>query len=86
MGQPKENVIVITSATGHDPMIFLLSDSVNNKKCLWTYYWIKNRNGKWANGQFPPLFYLEEIKGIIANFQVKTLPKNITNGRIIQLR
>jgi len=41
---------------GRDVIIFLLRDRNSGAHSLWTYYWVKNRHGKWANGQFPPLF------------------------------
>ena len=47
---------------GRDPVVFLLKDQTTGEHGLWTYYWIKDRNGDWANGQFPPLFLGEEAE------------------------
>lgn len=54
---------------GWDPMIFLMENRNNGEKIVWTYYWTKNRNGKWANGQFPPLLSIGELKKVINEFE-----------------
>lgn len=43
-----------------DLMVFLLKDQSTGEYALWTYYWIKDRDKHWANGQFPPVFSAEE--------------------------
>ena len=52
---------------GRDPMVFLLHNRDSGEYGLWTYYWIKDRNGDWANGQFPPLFLGEEAEQLRAS-------------------
>ena len=47
---------------GRDPMVFLLRDRETGEHGVWTYYWIKDRNGDWANGQFPPVFMGDEAE------------------------
>jgi len=49
-------------ALGRDSMVFLLRDRESGEYGLWTYYWIKDRNGDWANGQFPPVFMGDEAE------------------------
>jgi hypothetical protein len=53
---------------GYDPMIFLMRNLSNGKKTVWPYYWTKNRRGNWANGQFPPLISVEDLKMVIKEF------------------
>jgi hypothetical protein len=50
---------------GYDPMMFIMKNLANGKKTVWLYYWTKNRHGKWANGQFPPLLSIEDFKRAI---------------------
>ncbi len=50
---------------GYDPMVFLMKNLKSGEKIVWPYYWKKARNGKWANGQFPPLLSIEELKTVI---------------------
>ena len=54
---------------GWDPMIFLMKDRNSGEKVVWPYYWTKDRNGKWANGQFPPLLSIGELKRVIQKFE-----------------
>jgi len=48
--------------SGREVIVFLLKDRSSGRHSLWTYYWVKNRHGKWANGQFPPLFSQKEAE------------------------
>ncbi len=52
---------------GWDPMILLMKDS-NGDKVVWPYYWTKDRNGKWANGQYPPLLTIDELRAALQQF------------------
>lgn len=54
---------------GWDPMVFLMKNLKNGEKTVWPYYWTKDRNGKWANGQFPPLLSIEELKKVIRHLE-----------------
>jgi len=54
---------------GWDPMVFLMKDRNSGKRIVWPYYWTKDRNGKWANGQFPPLLSIGELKKVIKSFE-----------------
>lgn len=54
---------------GWDPMVFLMKDLNSGEKIVWPYYWTKNRKGKWANGQFPPLLSIGELKKVIKSFE-----------------
>jgi hypothetical protein len=54
---------------GWDPMVFLMKNRKSSEKTIWPYYWTKDRNGKWANGQFPPLLSIEELKKVIKDFE-----------------
>jgi hypothetical protein len=47
---------------GYDPMILLLRNLATGRKMVWPYYWTKNRLGKWANGQYPPLLSVEDLR------------------------
>jgi hypothetical protein len=54
---------------GWDPMIFLMRNLNSSEEVVWPYYWTKNRNKKWANGQFPPLLSIGELKRVINEFE-----------------
>jgi len=54
---------------GYDPMMFIMKNPSSGKKTVWPYYWTKNRRGKWANGQFPPLLSVEGFKRAIEEFE-----------------
>lgn len=51
---------------GWDPMIFLMRNLNSSEEVVWPYYWTKNRNMKWANGQYPPLLPIGELKKAIS--------------------
>lgn len=54
---------------GWDPMIFLMRNRNSGEEVVWPYYWTKNRNKKWANGQFPPLLSIRELKKAITKLE-----------------
>ncbi|MBN1151674.1 MAG: hypothetical protein JXA58_00555, partial [Dehalococcoidia bacterium] len=45
---------------GRDVIVFQLRDRTSGAYSLWTYYWTRDRHGKWVDGRFPPLFSPEE--------------------------
>jgi hypothetical protein len=49
---------------GRDIIVFQLRDRTTGAYSLWTYYWTKDRQGKWVNGHFPPLFSPEEAEAL----------------------
>ena len=49
-------------------MFFLMKNTKDNGKVVWTYYWTKNRNRKWANGQSPPLLDIEDLRTALKEF------------------
>ena len=55
---------------GWDPMILLMKqrDAVNEMP-IWPYYWTKNRVGNWANGQFPPLLSVQDLKSVMEKLE-----------------
>ena len=54
---------------GWDPVIFLLRNRETGTTVLWPYYWKKDRNGKWANGQYPPLLNINDLEEVIREFK-----------------
>jgi hypothetical protein len=71
------SVYALFSATraereGWDPMIFLMKNRNSNERMVWPYYWTKNRHGKWANGQFPPLLKLGQLRRALNKFGAKS--------------
>lgn len=54
---------------GYDPMMFIMKNLSNGKKRIWLYYWTKNRRGKWANGQFPPLLSIDDFKRAVEGLE-----------------
>jgi hypothetical protein len=53
---------------GHDPMVFLMENRENGERVVWPYYWTKNRYGRWANGQFPAILTIGDLKNAIKRF------------------
>lgn len=54
---------------GRDPMVFLMKDLNSLNKVVWSYYWTKSRLGKWANGGYPPLLTLNDLKSAIKKLE-----------------
>jgi hypothetical protein len=54
---------------GWDPMVFLLKNQETETIVMWPYYWKKDRNKKWANGQYPPLLKISDMEQVIKEFK-----------------
>ena len=55
---------------GWDPMILLMRQrGTGGEMTIWPYYWTKNRLGNWANGQFPPLLSIQDLKNVIKKLE-----------------
>lgn len=55
---------------GWDPIMFLLRNQKTGTTVMWPYYWKKDRNQKWANGQYPPLLNIDALKQVIEEFKM----------------
>jgi len=55
---------------GWDPMIILMKErGTASEMTIWPYYWTKNRAGNWANGQFPPLLSVKDLKNVMKKLE-----------------
>lgn len=59
----------VAEKRGWDPVIFLLRNQKTGTTRMWPYYWKKDRNQKWANGQYPPLLNMDVLEQTIVEFR-----------------
>lgn len=45
-----------------DPMMLFMHELGTENDYVWPLYWTKNRKGKWAWGQFPPVLTLGQLR------------------------
>jgi hypothetical protein len=55
---------------GFDPMFFLLYHRLSGESAVWSFYWIRDRHGKWKAGQFPPILALATFKEAVKTLEV----------------
>ena len=41
----------------------------DSEMTIWPYYWTKNRLRNWANGQFPPLLSVQDLKNVMKKLE-----------------
>lgn len=53
---------------GWEPMVFLMKNRQSGDRIVWSYYWTKDRHGRWRNGQFPPLLTIKDLRSVVERF------------------